>query len=151
MKDSASDIITPAGRRFDGSDRRAPLRDGLQSCGEYGAGQTAGRFYPIACVALEVTQRCNLDCTLCYLSDRAEMTFDPPLPVLMSRLAMINSHYGPGVSVQLTGGDPTLRKSSDLEALCREIRAAGDAVLPDDQWHPRKARDAGTVGCGGAG
>lgn len=123
MKDIASGIprIAPAGRKFTGTDRRAPLRGGLQGCGEYGAGQTAGRFYPIACVALEVTQRCNLDCTLCYLSDRAEMTYDPPLSVLFARLATIRSHYGTGVSVQLTGGDPTLRKVEDLEALCREI------------------------------
>ncbi len=127
MKDSLPDLtmFQPAGRRFNGTDRRAPLRDGLWNSGEYGPGQTAGRFYPIACVALEVTQRCNLDCTLCYLSDRAEMTYDPPLSVLFTRLETIRSHYGPGVSVQLTGGDPTLRKVDDLEALCREIRRMG--------------------------
>lgn len=127
MKDTAhpQPAIAPAGRKFTGTDRRAPLRGGLQSCGEFGAGQTAGRFYPIACVALEVTQHCNLDCTLCYLSDRAEMTYDPPLSVLFARLATIRSHYGTGVSVQLTGGDPTLRKVEDLEALCREIRRLG--------------------------
>ena len=127
MKDVAPHLTNyvPAGRRFTGADRRAPLRDGLWASGEYGPGQTAGRFYPIACVALEVTQRCNLDCSLCYLSDRAEMTYDPPLSVLFTRLATIHSHYGPGVSVQLTGGDPTLRKVEDLEALCREIRRLG--------------------------
>ncbi len=79
----------------------------------------------MACVALEVTQRCNLDCTLCYLSDRAEMTYDPPLSVLFARIATIHSHYGRGASVQLTGGDPTLRKLEDLEALCREIKRLG--------------------------
>ncbi len=127
MKDTSDAIpsITPAGRKFTGTDRKTPLRSGLQRCGEYGSGQTAGRFYPIACVALEVTQKCNLDCTLCYLSDRAEMTYDPPLSVLFARLRTIHSHYGPGVSVQLTGGDPTLRKVQDLEALCREIRRLG--------------------------
>ena len=127
MKDIAPghSNVVPAGRVFRGPDRRAPLRDGLRGCGEYGHSQTAGRFYPIACVALEVTQRCNLDCTLCYLSDRAEMTYDPPLSVLFARMATIQSHYGPGVSVQLTGGDPTLRKVEDLEALCREIRRLG--------------------------
>lgn len=127
MKDTppSPSFVQPAGRKFTGADRRAPLRGGLQGCAEYSAGQTAGRFYPIACVALEVTQRCNLDCTLCYLSDRAEMTYDPPLSVLFARIATIHSHYGPGVSVQLTGGDPTLRKVEDLESLCREIRRLG--------------------------
>ncbi|SLN14821.1 Cyclic pyranopterin monophosphate synthase [Falsiruegeria litorea R37] len=127
MKDIAQppSLPQPAGRIFAGADRRAPLREGLIACGEYGPTQTAGRFYPVACVALEVTQRCNLDCTLCYLSDQAEVTFDPPLRVLFARLATIHSHYGPGVSVQLTGGDPTLRRMEDLEALCREIRRLG--------------------------
>lgn len=115
----------PAGRRFDGSDQRSPLREGLMAADAFGPGQTAGRFYPIACVSLEVTQRCNLDCTLCYLSDRAEMARDVPLPILFSRIAMIDSHYGPDTSIQISGGDPTLRKIADLEAICREIRRRG--------------------------
>ncbi len=77
----------------------------------------------MACAALEVTQRCNLDCTLCYLSDAAELAHDVPLPVLMRRIDMLESHYGPGLSIQITGGDPTLRRVEDLELLCREIRA----------------------------
>lgn len=108
-----------------GGDRRAPLRRALERSGQFGPGQTAGRFYPIACVALEVTQRCNLDCTLCYLSDTAEMAHDVPLQVLMRRIASIDSHYGLGTSIQITGGDPTLRRPEDLEALCRAIRARG--------------------------
>ncbi len=107
------------------SDLRSPLRAALEACGQYGAGQTAGRFYPIACVALEVTQRCNLDCTLCYLSDSAEMAFDVPLTVLYRRIDMIRNHYGLQASVQITGGDPTLRKVEDLQAICAYIRKMG--------------------------
>ncbi|MEM1346287.1 MAG: radical SAM protein, partial [Pseudomonadota bacterium] len=125
MPPLAPQDFPPAGRRFTGSDRRAPLRTALSKAGHYGPGQTAGRFYPIACVALEITQRCNLDCTLCYLSERAEAAHDIPLPVLFARLAQIESHYGPATSVQITGGDPTLRRPEDLEALCREIARLG--------------------------
>lgn len=114
--------IEPAGRTFKGSDRRAPLRTALARWGQAGPGQTAGRFFPIACVALEITQRCNLDCTLCYLSLAAEMAHDVPLEVLFSRIDMIESHYGPRTSIQITGGEPTLRKPEDLEGLCRYIR-----------------------------
>ncbi|MFY2824436.1 hypothetical protein [Ruegeria sp. MALMAid1280] len=116
MKDVApiQPAIVPAGRMFKGTDQRTPLRKGLKSCGEYGPGQTAGRFYPVACGALEVTQHCNLDCTLCYLSNRAEMTYDPPLSVLFARLATIRSHYGTGVSVQLTGGIRPCARSRTL-------------------------------------
>lgn len=119
------EVIRPTGRAFDGGDQRAPLRLGLLKAKQYGPGQTAGRFYPMACVALEITQRCNLDCTLCYLSDAAEMAHDVPMPVLLGRLDMVKSHYGPGTSVQISGGDPTLRKLDDLKVLCREIRARG--------------------------
>ena len=31
--------------------------------------QVLGRRSTVGCVALEITQRCNLDCTLCYLSE----------------------------------------------------------------------------------
>ena len=117
--------MEPAGQTFDGSDQRAPLRLALQRWGQNGPGQTAGRFYPIACVALEITQRCNLDCTLCYLSHMAEMAHDVPLAVLYARIDMIESHYGPGTSIQITGGEPTLRSADDLEKICRYVSSRG--------------------------
>ncbi len=125
LRPTEIDAFRPAGRRFEGADRRAPLRAALARWDQLGPGQTAGRFWPMACVALEVTQRCNLDCTLCYLSEAAEALHDVPLTLLVERLDAIHSHYGPGTSIQITGGDPTLRPTDDLEALCREIRARG--------------------------
>ena len=115
-------MLAPAGKRFTGIDQREPLRSALQRYGELSQHQTAGRLLPMVCVSLEVTQRCNLDCTLCYLSDRAEMAKDVPLEILFERIDMIESHYGKGTSIQISGGDPTLRKAEDLEALCRYIR-----------------------------
>lgn len=118
-------MLAAAGPVFKGNDQRHPLRDALDRHGEMTPTQTAGRMFAMACVSLEVTQRCNLDCTLCYLSDRAETVKDVPMPVLLSRITMIESHYGPGTSIQISGGDPTLRKIEDLEALCRGIREKG--------------------------
>lgn len=122
---SAAEIAEFAPPGAPPSDLRAPLRTALIQSGEYGPGQTAGRFHPGACAALEITQRCNLDCTLCYLSDAAELAHDIPLPILFRRIDMMARHLGRGASLQITGGDPTLRKPEDLEALCRHIRAAG--------------------------
>lgn len=113
------------GRTFSGTDQRAPLRDALKAAGQYHPTQSAGRFYPMACVALEITQKCNLDCTLCYLSEHAEQAFDVPLPVLFQRVENARSHYGTGTTIQITGGDPTLRSIEDLEALCTRIRHLG--------------------------
>lgn len=118
-------MLSPAGEIFTGTDQRAPLRDALIRHGQMSAAQTAGRLLPMACVSLEITQRCNLDCSLCYLSSRAEAARDVPLPILLDRIGMIHSHYGPGTSIQISGGDPTLRSVGDLEALCRHIKSLG--------------------------
>src|SRR6266496_2901764 len=83
--------------------------------------QVLGRRSTIGCVALEITQRCNLDCTLCYLSESSESVKDLPLEVLEHRIDRIRETYGPGVGVQVTGGDPTLRRRSELVQIVRRI------------------------------
>jgi len=118
-------MLSPSGRHFTGHDHREPLRTALKKHGELGPRQTGGRLFPMACVSLEITQRCNLDCSLCYLSDRAEMAKDVPLPILLARIDMIFQHYGAGTSLQISGGDPSLRKIEDLENLVRHIRSRG--------------------------
>lgn len=87
--------------------------------------QQMGRRWPIGCVALEVTQRCNLDCTACYLSESSEALHDLPLEELYRRIDGIRRGYGDGTDVQITGGDPTLRSAADLEAIVRRVRDAG--------------------------
>jgi pyruvate-formate lyase-activating enzyme len=83
--------------------------------------QVLGRRSTIGCVALEITQRCNLDCTLCYLSENAERVRDLPIEVIFERIDRIREAYGPGVGVQVTGGDPTLRRRQELVAIVRRI------------------------------
>jgi uncharacterized radical SAM superfamily Fe-S cluster-containing enzyme len=87
--------------------------------------QLLGRRYTIGCVALEITQRCNLDCTLCYLSESSEKVKDVPLPIVFDRIDRIRATYGPGVGVQVTGGDPTLRRRDELVAIVRRVAEHG--------------------------
>jgi 7,8-dihydro-6-hydroxymethylpterin dimethyltransferase len=101
--------------------QRAQARS--QAAGQWHDHQYMGRRWAIGCVALEVTQRCNLDCTLCYLSESSEAVKDIPLPELMRRIDLIHAHYGPGTDVQITGGDPTLRNLDDLVQVVRRIRS----------------------------
>ncbi len=101
------------------------LRDALVRHDLWTAGQTATRRWAIGCVSLEVTQRCNLDCTLCYLSEHAEATRDPPLAELLHRVDEIATTYGPLTDVQISGGDPTLRSKADLIAVVQRIRMHG--------------------------
>ncbi len=88
-------------------------------------GQLAGTRWAIGCVSLEVTQRCNLDCSACYLSEDAESIHDIPLEFLLERIRMIFKHYGAGCDIQISGGDPTLRSRDDLIKIVAEIRRLG--------------------------
>jgi len=107
---------------------RAPLDDlraSMQRTGQWHAHQTAGRRWPVACVSLEITQRCNLDCTLCYLSESAEAVRDFPLEEVFRRIDLILQHYGPGTDVQVSGGEPTLRRRDELAAIVRRLASLG--------------------------
>jgi uncharacterized radical SAM superfamily Fe-S cluster-containing enzyme len=83
--------------------------------------QILGKKRVIGCVALEITQRCNFDCSICYLSANSESTPDVPLSTIFERIDRIRQDYGVGTNVQITGGDPTLRDHDELEAIVRRI------------------------------
>lgn len=84
--------------------------------------QQMGRRWAIGCVALEITQRCNLDCTLCYLSEHSEAIADIPIEEIFKRIDHIYFLYGPNTDVQVTGGDPTLRQHDELIEIIRYIK-----------------------------
>lgn len=100
----------------------------MTAAGQWDGAQSMGRRWPIGCVALEITQRCNLDCSACYLSEYWEAVHDLPLSEIYRRIDIIRDHYGPDIGVQITGGDPTLRKPDELVAIVRRVRDRG--LLP---------------------
>ncbi len=106
-------------------DARADLAWRMQRTGQWLPGQTAGRRWGVACVSLEITQRCNLDCSLCYLSESSEAVLDFPLDEVCRRIDLILAHYGPGTDVQVSGGEPTLRPRDELLAIVRRITQRG--------------------------
>ncbi|MSP62984.1 MAG: radical SAM protein [Myxococcales bacterium] len=87
--------------------------------------QVLGRRSTVGCVALEITQRCNLDCTLCYLSEYSESVPDPPLDEIKHKLDNIKRIFGVQTNVQITGGDPTLRKRDELVEIVRYCASIG--------------------------
>jgi molybdenum cofactor biosynthesis enzyme MoaA len=109
----------------DGADPLVLARTRMEATGQWHPRQSMGRRWAIGCVALEITQRCNLDCTLCYLSDHSEAVQDIPLEAVFARIDAIRAHYGPDTDVQVTGGDPTLRQRDELVAIVRRIRERG--------------------------
>ena len=104
---------------------RAALRERMERTGQWSPAQAAGRRWAVGCVSLEITQRCNLDCTLCYLSDSAEAMRDVPLDEIFRRIEAIRADFGPDTDVQISGGDPTLRDRSELTQIVRHVRACG--------------------------
>lgn len=93
--------------------------------GQWDSAQFVGRRTAIGCVALEITQQCNLDCSACYLTEHSEAVKDLPLEEVFRRIDMIHSTYGADVDIQVTGGDPTLRKTEELVAIVRRISERG--------------------------
>lgn len=102
----------------------------------------------MGCVSLEITQRCNLDCTLCYLSDSAEAVRDIPMAEIYRRIDELAHLYGPQTDVQISGGDPTLRDKDELSQIVRYIRYRGmraslfsNGILLSRDWLQRLAQD----------
>lgn len=60
------------------------------------------------CVLLEVTQRCNLECPVCFANAGAVDKVDPTLEQIRSWYEMLMEKGGP-FNIQLSGGEPTLR------------------------------------------
>ncbi len=103
--------------------QRTRLR--MEATGQWADWQMLGRRMAIGCVALEITQRCNLDCSYCYLSESSEALKDIPLEEVMRRIDQIFAFYGPDTDIQVTGGDPTLRKTEELIAIVAYIKQRG--------------------------
>ncbi len=136
MSDSSVPMAEDARLSADEIDRlrppAAPLTDPvsdmaerMRRTGQWSPRQMAGRRWAVACVSLEITQRCNLDCTLCYLSESAEAVHDFPLDEVFRRIDLIHAHYGPGTDVQVSGGEPTLRRRDELIAIVARLAQRG--------------------------
>ncbi|MBK9440887.1 MAG: radical SAM protein [Comamonadaceae bacterium] len=111
--------------RADGLAALERTRQRMQDAGQWAPWQMLGRRMAIGCVALEITQRCNLDCSYCYLSESSEALTDIPLQEVLRRIDLIHDHYGPHTDVQITGGDPTLRQRDELVAIVRYVKEKG--------------------------
>jgi hypothetical protein len=70
---------------------------------------------------LEVTERCNLTCPMCYAGSGPEGRHYT-LAEIRKRAEELIAVNGRGLSVQLSGGEPTVRKDLDkIIAMCYEV------------------------------
>jgi uncharacterized radical SAM superfamily Fe-S cluster-containing enzyme len=73
------------------------------------------------CVLLEVTERCNLHCPVCFASSRSAKGSDPDLAAIEAWYRMLLASGGP-FNIQLSGGEPTMRDDvPEIVALGRSL------------------------------
>jgi uncharacterized radical SAM superfamily Fe-S cluster-containing enzyme len=81
---------------------------------------------PAGLVILEVTERCNLTCPMCYaFSSPSER--DYTLEEIERRLDQLIDVEGKGISLQISGGEPSVRK--DLDIIAAMVKRKGFAQL----------------------
>jgi len=96
---------------FTGVDKGCPYDCGLCS---------AHRQTP-CCVLLEVTQRCDLGCPVCFASAQTDRGADADLSTIRSWYARMLAAGGP-FNVQLSGGEPCLREDlADIITMGKEM------------------------------
>jgi uncharacterized radical SAM superfamily Fe-S cluster-containing enzyme len=74
------------------------------------------------CVVLDVTERCNLACPVCFASAGSASKADPSLDEIEAWCRALLASGGP-FNIHLSGGEPTVRR--DLPEIVRRIRGFG--------------------------
>ncbi len=64
------------------------------------------------CVLLELTNRCNLKCPVCFASAGEQTPYDLPLEEIGNQYDLLMARGGP-FNIQLSGGEPTMRDDLD--------------------------------------
>jgi 7,8-dihydro-6-hydroxymethylpterin dimethyltransferase len=81
---------------------------------------------PAGLAILEVTERCNLTCPMCYAySSPSER--DYTLQEIETRLDQLIAIEGKGISLQISGGEPSVRK--DLDVIAAMVKRKGFGQL----------------------
>ena len=81
---------------------------------------------PAGLAILEVTERCNLTCPMCYAySSPSERDYS--LEEIETRLDQLIAVEGKGISLQISGGEPSVRK--DLDKIAALVKRKGFGQL----------------------
>jgi hypothetical protein len=86
-------------------------------------GLCADHLTPACFVIVEVTERCNLKCPVCFANAGGNHGADPSLEDLASVFENALKSEGVTPSLQLSGGEPTMRE--DLPAIIGIARSSG--------------------------
>ena len=96
-------------------------RESLYGC-PYDCGLCSAHKSPTCTVLLEVTERCNLRCPVCFAEAGESFGADPTIGAIKAILETLIDSGGP-VPLQLSGGEPTVR--DDLPQIVAFAKALG--------------------------
>ncbi len=92
------------------------------------------------CVLLELTNRCNLRCPVCFASAGEQKPHDLPLEEIGKQYDLLMERGGP-FNIQLSGGEPTMR--SDLDEIIALGKEKGFSFFQLNTNGIRIAQEAG--------
>ena len=92
------------------------------------------------CMLLELTNRCNLHCPVCFASAGDGAVREPDLEEIEKQLDYLMDHGGP-FNIQLSGGEPTMR--DDLPEIIRMGKEKGFGFFQLNTNGIRLANEAG--------
>lgn len=95
-----------------------PLTETKKGC-PYDCGPCPEHRQQTCCVLIEVTERCNLRCPVCF-ADAGKHTEDPLVTEIKEQLEVLKETAGL-CNIQFSGGEPTVR--DDLPAIIRTARS----------------------------
>lgn len=115
----------------------------------YDCGLCAEHRQQTCCVLLEITERCNLACPVCFASSGKSNAGDPGMEEIEGWYRMLMERGGP-FNIQLSGGEPTVR--DDLPEIINlgvfmgfsfiQLNTNGIRIA-DERGYAEKLRDAG--------
>jgi len=100
------------------------------------------------CVLLEITERCNLGCPICFASS-GDAADDPPIESLLDTMRDLLTRGGP-LNIQLSGGEPSVR--DDVPRIIQEGKKMGHPFfqlntngirLAEEEGYAQSLSDAG--------
>lgn len=89
--------------------------------------------------ALMTTNRCNMNCPICFTRDRAEALYEPDLGEVERLLDFYKERCGEDALLELCGGEPTVRP--DLPAIAKLAKDRGFDYIQVNSNGKRLAQD----------
>ena len=125
----------------DGSGTLVPVRaQPVEKGCPYDCGLCQSHERDGCCVLLELTNRCNLKCPVCFASAGNTKPWDLPLEEIGKQYDLLMERGGP-FNIQLSGGEPTMR--DDLDQIIALGRQKGFSFFQLNTNGIRIANDAG--------